>query len=95
MAAFTQATFKGTEYALAHPEEAVAILIKAAPELKAEVEAAKWKETIPVTTGPATKKDGLGALDRAKWEALNDLLKTYGVIDAKVDLNAALRNNFR
>lgn len=93
--AFTKATFKGTEYALAHPEESVAILVKASPELKAEVEAAKWKETIPVTTSPATKKDGLGALDRAKWEALNDLLKTYAVIDAKVDLNVVLKNNFR
>jgi NitT/TauT family transport system substrate-binding protein len=95
VAAFTKATFKGTEYALAHPEESVAILVKASPELKAEVEAAKWKETIPVTTSPATKKEGLGALDRAKWEALNDLLKTYDVIDAKVDLNTVLKNNFR
>lgn len=93
--AFTKATFKGTEYALAHPEESVAILVRASPELKAEVEAAKWKETIPVTTSPATKKEGLGALDRAKWEALNDLLKTYDVIDAKVDLNTVLKNNFR
>ena len=45
--AFTKATFKGTEYALAHPEESVAILVKASPELKAEVEAAALKlETV-------------------------------------------------
>ncbi len=95
VAAFTKATFKGTEYALAHPDEAVDILVKATPELKATVEAAKWKETIPVTSSATTKKDGTGALDRAKWESLNDLLKTYGVIDAKVDLNAVLKDNFR
>jgi NitT/TauT family transport system substrate-binding protein len=93
--AFAKATFKGTEYALQHPDEAVAILIKAAPELKSNIEAAKWKATIPATTSDATKKDGLGALDRPKWEHLNDLLKTYSVIDAKVDLDSVLKNNFR
>lgn len=95
VAAFTQATFRGTEYALKNPEEAVQLLVKAAPELKAELEAAKWKETIQATTSEATQKDGIGALDRAKWETLNDLLKTYGVIEAKVDLNSVLKNGFR
>jgi len=93
--AFAKATFKGTEYALQHPDEAVAILVAAAPELKSNIEAAKWKATIPATTSEATKKDGLGMLDRPKWEHLNDLLTTYSVIDAKVDLDAVLKNNFR
>jgi NitT/TauT family transport system substrate-binding protein len=92
---FVKATFKGTEYALQHPDEAVAILVAAAPELKSEVEAAKWKATIPATTSAATQKDGLGALDRSKWEHLNELLKTYAVIDNEVDLDGALKNNFR
>jgi NitT/TauT family transport system substrate-binding protein len=92
---FAKATFKGTEYALQHPEEAVAILVAAAPELKSNIEEAKWKATIPATTSEATKKDGLGTLDRPKWEHLNDLLKTYSVIDAKVDLDAVLKNSFR
>ena len=65
------------------------------PELKSEVEAAKWKATIPATTSAATQKDGLGALDRSKWEHLNELLKTYAVIDNEVDLDGALKNNFR
>jgi NitT/TauT family transport system substrate-binding protein len=93
--AFTKATFKGTEYALQHPDEAVDILVKAAPELKRAIEAAKWKETIPSVTSEATKKDGIGALDRQKWEVLNELLKTYDVIEAKIDLNTVLKNNFR
>jgi NitT/TauT family transport system substrate-binding protein len=92
---FVQATFKGTEYALQHPDEAVAMLVAAAPELKPEIEAAKWKATIPVTTSAATTKDGLGVLDRPKWEHLNDLLKTYAVTENKVDLDAVLKNNFR
>jgi hypothetical protein len=71
------------------------MLVAAAPELKPEIEAAKWKATIPVTTSAATTKDGLGVLDRPKWEHLNDLLKTYAVTENKVDLDAVLKNNFR
>jgi NitT/TauT family transport system substrate-binding protein len=92
---FVKATFKGTEYALENPDEAVAILVAGAPELKSGTEAAKWKATIPATTSAATKKDGLGALDRPKWDHLNDLLKDYAVIDSKVDLDGVLKNNFR
>jgi NitT/TauT family transport system substrate-binding protein len=90
-AAFRQATVKGIEYAVSNPAEAVQILTKAVPELKAEIETAKWEATIPVTRGPATEKGGMGALDRQKWETLNELLKTYGVINAKVNLDDLLR----
>jgi NitT/TauT family transport system substrate-binding protein len=93
--AFTKATMRGAEYAMKNGDESVAILIKAAPELKTEVEAKKWAATIPAVTSAATKKDGLGALDKAKWASLNDLLKTYDVIEAKVDLAAALKDGFR
>jgi len=92
---FTKATLKGTDYAMQHPDEAVEILVKAAPELKADIEAAKWKSVIAATTSDATRKDGLGALDRPKWDNLDDLLKAYNVIEAKVDLDAVLKNNFR
>jgi hypothetical protein len=80
------------EFAVAHPEEAVAILVQGAPELKPNVEAAKWKEMIPAT---ASKSVGPGGLDRAKWEALNELLKTYGMIETKADLSAVLKSEFR
>jgi NitT/TauT family transport system substrate-binding protein len=93
--AFKDATVKGIDYAVNHPEEAVQILTKAVPELKAEVEAAKWQATIPVTRSPVTEKNGLGALDKQKWETLNDLLKTYGVISAKVNLDDVLKDGSR
>jgi ABC-type nitrate/sulfonate/bicarbonate transport system substrate-binding protein len=95
VSAFANATFKGTDYALKNPEEAVDILVKAAPELKKEVEAAKWQATIGPTQSAVTKRDGLGAIDRAKWENLNDLLKTYAVIDNKVDLGKVLKDEYR
>jgi NitT/TauT family transport system substrate-binding protein len=90
--AFNAAALTGMEYAVAHPEEAVAILVQGAPELKPNVEAAKWKEMIPATS---SRSVGPGGLDRAKWEALNELLKTYGMIEAKVDLSAVLKSEFR
>jgi NitT/TauT family transport system substrate-binding protein len=93
--AFTTATLKGVDYAMQHPEEAVAILVAGAPELKSDTETAKWKATIPTTTSAATKKGGLGALDRTKWESLNDLLKAYGIVEATVDLNAVLKDEYR
>jgi NitT/TauT family transport system substrate-binding protein len=93
--AFTKATLKGTEWALNHPEAAVAMLVKAAPELKTDIEAKKWQVTIPATTSVATKKNGLGALDVEKWAVLNGLLKTYAVIETPVDLTAVLKDGFR
>jgi ABC-type nitrate/sulfonate/bicarbonate transport system substrate-binding protein len=86
---------KGTEYALAHPDEAVAMLVAGAPELKSDIEAAKWKATIPATISEVTKTNGLGALDRAKWEALDDLLKTYAIIETKVELSDVLKDGYR
>jgi NitT/TauT family transport system substrate-binding protein len=95
VAAFTKATFAGTDYALKNPDEAVDILVKAAPELKKEVEGAKWKATIGPTQSEVTKRDGLGAMDKARWENLNDILKNYEVIDNKVDLSKLLRDEYR
>ena len=93
--AFAKATFKGTDYALKNAYEAVDILVKAAPELKKEIESAKWKATIGPTQSEATKKDGLGAMDKAKWENLNELLQSYAVIDNKVDLSKVLKAEYR
>ena len=90
--AFTDATIKGIAFALANPAEAVGIITKAVPELKPEIETAKWQATIPVTRSAVTEKSGLGALDKKKWETLNDLLSTYNVIPAKVNLDQLLKD---
>jgi NitT/TauT family transport system substrate-binding protein len=89
--AFTAATLKAMDYAVTHPDEAVDILVKGAPELKENIESAKWKEMIPATKGSGST----GALNHSKWDALDDILKTYGVIDKKVDLGATLRDDYR
>jgi NitT/TauT family transport system substrate-binding protein len=93
--AFREATIKGIGYSVSNPGEAVQILTNAVPELKLEVETAKWQATIPVTRSPFTEKNGLGTLDEQKWEILNDMLKTYNVINAKVNLDDLLKNASR
>jgi NitT/TauT family transport system substrate-binding protein len=90
--AFTLATIQGLDYALKHPQEAVKDIVAAVPELQANVETAKWNAMIPAATSPATKKDGLGTLDHAKWQQLDTLLATYGAIKAPVDLGALLKD---
>lgn len=91
--AFTAATVKGIEYAVANPDEAVKIITDAVPELKVTIESAKWKASIPLTRSATTDKEGIGALDRDNWETLNDLLKTYGVTEAKVNLDELLKDS--
>jgi NitT/TauT family transport system substrate-binding protein len=90
--AFRDATVKGIEFSLSNPAEAVAIITKAVPELKVEIETAKWQATIPATRSAATEKSGLGSLDKRKWETLNELLATYNVIPAKVNLDDLLKD---
>ena len=91
---FVAATFKALDYALSHPEEAVDLMVKRVPELKASLEQAKWQAMIPAATSPVTEKRGLGAHDRAKWQALADLLKTYEVIKQDVNLDALLKDEY-
>jgi len=90
--AFTLATIQGLDFALKHPQDAIKDFVAAVPELQANVETAKWNATIPAATSATTQKDGLGALDRAKWEQLDSLLATYGAIKAKVDLGELLKD---
>jgi len=93
--AFTAATVAGIEYAIKNPEEAVGILVKSVPELKTNVEMAKWRSYMGSVTSSATQKRGLGALDQPKWETLVRLLREYGGLQTDVNLNELLRDQYR
>ena len=45
--AFVAATLQGLDWAVAHPDEAVAIYVARHPELKADLLLAQWKAAIP------------------------------------------------
>jgi NitT/TauT family transport system substrate-binding protein len=93
--AFVQATLKGQQYALDHPEEAIDILVKSVPELRADEEMIKWKEVANITLSDYTTANGIGAIDTAKWEQLNEMLTKYKAIEKPIDLAPALLDNFR
>lgn len=92
---FDSATMEGIDYAFKQPEEAVAILIKAVPELKYDVELAKWRSYMETVHSAETDKRGTGALDRAKWTTLVRLLQEYDNLPVNFDLKPMLQDQFR
>jgi NitT/TauT family transport system substrate-binding protein len=91
---FLRASLKGWAYALAHQDEAVAILVKEVPTLNA----AEQKESLAaiaslMTFGPASSK-GIGYLDRQNLEFSQKFLMDYGVMKTPVDLNSAVNTTF-
>jgi len=68
---FVEATLKGWNYAVAHPEEAAKITVKAGDGLNYEHELAMMKESIPLLE---PDKSAIGSMDPTEWSALQDVL---------------------
>ena len=65
---FVTAAGKGWEYAFAHPEESVDIVMKYVQGLKKEVEVQTVKNMEPFTWSAATKQHGFGTMDLSLWQ---------------------------
>lgn len=91
---FMAATMKGLDYAIKNPEEAVKLLVSEVPGLKPELETAKWGSMLSTVVSPYTDKNGLGAMDPAKWDLLKKVLLEYKVITKDVDLKEVMRGEF-
>lgn len=89
--AFMQATKKGYEYAMAHPEEAAAILLKYAPELDETLvkESQKW-----LSTQYQADAQCWGIIDANRWDAFYAWLYEQGVIDTKIPAGTGFTNEF-
>jgi len=73
---FVTATFRGYEYANAHPEEATAYILKQFPVLDPDVTLQQVKETIDLTTG----RGKLGVIDPAQVQRTIDFIgPAYGI----------------
>ena len=72
--AFVTAAGKGWEYAFAHPDESVDIVMKYVQGLKKEVEVQTVKNMEPFTWSAATKQHGFGTMDLSLWQ---NQIKTY------------------
>jgi NitT/TauT family transport system substrate-binding protein len=70
---FVRAAAKGWAYAHANPDKAVALMIKAYPNLVEKDELAAAKTMLAVEFTEATKKSGWGAMEPAVWQEQIDL----------------------
>lgn len=88
--AFTQASLRGFQYTLDHPDEATQIMTRLYGErLGGPVIAGQVKQLLSlVNTSPA-----LGRSERTPWEQSLDLLQQSGVIDKKLALDQYYTND--
>lgn len=92
---FVRASIRAYKYALAHPEEAIASLLKRSPTLKRDVEIAKLKATAQLLDSPDTKTHGIGYSTKARWEQAQTLMKDFGGLTKTVsDVSVYYTNEF-
>ncbi|HEX4884687.1 MAG TPA: ABC transporter substrate-binding protein, partial [Casimicrobiaceae bacterium] len=85
VAGFVKATLRAYRYALEHPEEAIASLVKVAPNVKPAVEVDKLKATGRLLESSDTKKFGIGYSSKEKWVAAQQLMSQFGGLTKTVD----------
>lgn len=88
---FLDATVKGLEYAIAHPDEAVKFTLKQSNKLKEGHERAMMKASINLLK-PDEKP--VGWMDKSKWEEMQTLLLDVGFMKKTVDINKVFTTQF-
>jgi NitT/TauT family transport system substrate-binding protein len=89
--AFVEATVKGWNDAIAHPDEAAQITVKYGSKLTPDHELAMMKASVPLLK-PDTQP--VGYMTEAGWAALQNLLLEGGFLKAPLDLNKAYTAQF-
>ncbi len=90
--AFVAATMQGLDWAVAHPEEAVAVYVARHPELKADLLLAQWKAAIPSMASGAGVVSGLQ--DVAAWGQLSDWMVKTGQLTKSADVAGTVSNDY-
>ena len=78
-----RASYKGIEYALAHPEETFAICLKYLPELGEEQKKQEWevlKASMALWESAYTRRYGLGRSNPEDWADAQQLMVELGLI---------------
>jgi NitT/TauT family transport system substrate-binding protein len=92
-----QATVKGMQYALKHPEKAFQICCKYLPELgkdQQKTEKAVFIASLPLWENSYTRQKGLGWSNPKDWEASQQLMKKLGLIKQTTPVAKMLNLNF-
>jgi len=89
--AFVQATMKGWQWAVDHPDAAAALAPKYDSSLKLPHEQAEMKASIPSIT---PDNHPIGFMDTAGWSSLQDILITQGQMKKRQDLSEVFTTKF-
>lgn len=81
---FAAAMKKAVDFSMAHPEDAVKIMVKHNPTLKYDITLAQWKQSIKAMTTPYEKEHGYGVATPARVKRTLDLVKE--AFNLKIDL---------
>ena len=93
LARFLRGALKGIEYAAAHEDEAIQIVMKyAGPETNADNMRFMFETEIKDAQGDATQGHGIGWQTAAQWQAMADMLRVQGALTGTVDVNQAFSN---
>lgn len=92
-----RASYKGLQYALAHPEETFAICLKHLAELGEEQRKQEWevlKASMALWENDYTRAHGLGRSDPASWEDAQQLMIDLGLIPQATPVSEILNLSF-
>jgi NitT/TauT family transport system substrate-binding protein len=92
---FLQASLKGWQYAIDHPDEAVASYMAQRPESNEAFNRANFKSLMPILQSADVTKHGVGAQTLERWTDTQDILFDLGQIKKKVDLAKLFTNAYR
>jgi NitT/TauT family transport system substrate-binding protein len=91
---FMTATLKGWAYALTNPDEAIEILLKAAPNADRNEQKEQLQQLAPLITYGEAKGKGIGYLDEKQMEFTYQFLRENEVLKSAVDVKSAIDTSF-
>lgn len=92
---FVKASLRAYEYALEHPEEAIASLQERSPNINVAVEIEKLKATAALLHAEGEEDGTVGLSVQERWEATQELMKEFGGLTTSVeDVTTYYTNDF-
>ncbi len=82
---FVKASLKAYEYALEHPDEAIASLKQRSPNINVDVEIEKLKATAPLLHAEGDADGTVGMSVEGRWKATQELMKEFGGLKTDID----------
>lgn len=90
---FLRAWAKGLDWAIKNQKAAVEGMRKHHPELNEQESLANLAEIARISQSPETKEHGLGWQDPKVWAAQEEFMREQKLIETKVDVSKAVRND--